>query len=79
MDTVHFSPSGSPLLAAREARRLSQAQAARLVGVSQGAWSRIERGRQVPSMRVQLRIESALGVSVATQALWRRHLLASAA
>jgi transcriptional regulator with XRE-family HTH domain len=60
----------SPLQAARTAQQLSQSEAAALVGLSQTAWSRVERGHQVPRRKVQLAIEQHFGVSISEILKW---------
>jgi transcriptional regulator with XRE-family HTH domain len=54
----------SPLKVARIQRGLSQKAAAELVGIDQGAWSRIERGQQEPRAAVAWRIADALGLDI---------------
>jgi transcriptional regulator with XRE-family HTH domain len=50
------------LLAFREAKRLSQAEAAALVGITQGMWSRLETGRDGARPAVARRISDITGV-----------------
>lgn len=51
---------------ARHARKLTQQQVAKRVGVSVEFYSRMERGRAHPSLEVFLRMLDALGVSADT-------------
>lgn len=53
-----------PLVAFREANRLSQSDAAALVGVTQGLWSRLETGDVFAGARVARRISKLTGVSI---------------
>jgi XRE family aerobic/anaerobic benzoate catabolism transcriptional regulator len=48
----------------REERRLSQAELANMIGVTQPFISHIERGRRNSSLAVGLRLSHALGVPV---------------
>jgi transcriptional regulator with XRE-family HTH domain len=54
----------TPLRTARRALGLSQKAAAELVGIDQGAWSRIERGEQEPRAAVAWRIADALQIDI---------------
>jgi transcriptional regulator with XRE-family HTH domain len=51
---------GRRLRELREERRWSQLDASRRSGVSQGEWSRVERGETNPSMTTLLRMQHAL-------------------
>lgn len=54
----------TPLRNLRRARTISQQQFARLLGVSQQAYSKYESGQLVPSVDMQARIAAILGVAV---------------
>ena len=54
------------LLAFREARRLSQVQAAALVGISQAQWSRLESGLSGARPRIARHISKITGVPLET-------------
>lgn len=57
-------PHKHPLVAFREANKLSQTEAAQLVGVTQGLWSRLETGAGYVSPRVAKRIADLTGVAL---------------
>jgi transcriptional regulator with XRE-family HTH domain len=50
------------LAAYRDALDLSQAEAARLIGITQSKWSRIESGRTTPSLVLAQRLAARTGV-----------------
>ena len=54
----------NPVRAARESRRLTQAQLATLVGISRQALGAIEAGRSIPSVDVAIKIGRALATPV---------------
>lgn len=54
----------SALQRLRTARTLTQQDVARLLGVSQQAYSKYETGTVTPSMALQVRLAAILGVSV---------------
>lgn len=54
---------GANLAHQRRAKGISQEHLAALVGVSNNTVSRIERGRQAPSIQVAERLAGALGIS----------------
>lgn len=53
-----------PLVAFREANKLSQAQAAEMVGITQAQWSRLETGVGHARPRIAKRIADLTGVSL---------------
>jgi putative transcriptional regulator len=58
----------NPLARARLQKGMSQAQVARLAGVSQAYVSHIELGRRTPRLPLALRLAAALGQPI--EALW---------
>lgn len=53
-----------PLKAFRQAHKLNQVAAAERFGISQGEWSRIERGIKRPSVKLTKRLVRETGVSL---------------
>lgn len=52
------------LKSARAAKRLTQAEVARRLGIDQGYYSRLERGEKTPSLDVLQKLSQVLGVEV---------------
>lgn len=56
--------TGELIRQAREAADVTQVQAAKAVGITQGFWSNLENGERQPSVKTLKKIAAALGCSV---------------